>query len=244
MATILTPASALLGARASRWRRRGFYIALPIAMLVAVFVGFAPTYYLKGIFGTPGLSSLYHVHGLLFTAWLLLLIAQTTLIAMGRTSLHRELGAAGGVLAGLMTIAAILVTVDLGRRGVAPPGVSPLAFLIVPFTTIIVFPALIGAALVWRKKAGRHKRLMLIGTLELLPAGFGRWPLIASLGPLAYFGLTDLFLVAMLMNDRATRGHFHPATVWGGSFLVASQIGRLALGGTTVWQSFARWLIG
>jgi uncharacterized membrane protein YozB (DUF420 family) len=40
--------------------------------------------------------------------------------------------------------------------------VSPLAFLIVPFSTIVVFPILIGAALKWRRRTETHKRLMLI----------------------------------------------------------------------------------
>ena len=57
----------------------------------------------------------------------------------------------------------------------------------------MVFPALIGAALKWRATPQTHKRLMLIGTLELVPAGFGRWPMVAPLGPLAYFGLTTSF---------------------------------------------------
>jgi hypothetical protein len=228
----------------TRWRRdRAFYTALPIAMAFAIAVGFAPTYYLKAAFGTPALRPLYHLHGLFFSCWMLLLIAQPTLIAMRRTDVHRRLGAAGAVLALAMTVMAFAVTVDLGRRGVGPPGVSPLAFLIVPFSTIVVFPVLIGAALRWRQTPETHKRLMLIGTLELVPAGFGRWSMVAPLGPFAYFGLTDVFLIAMLAYDRTTRGRFHPATVWGGLFLVTSQILRIVAGETAAWQAFARWLI-
>src|SRR5258705_5160458 len=111
---------------AVRWRRHLFYTALPIAMALAVFVGFAPTYYLKTSFGTPALAPLYHVHGFLFTCWMLLLIAQPALVAARRTDLHRRLGAVGGVLAAAMMVMAVLVTIDLGRRGVGPPRVPPL----------------------------------------------------------------------------------------------------------------------
>ena len=76
------------------------------------------------------------------------------------------------------------------------PGVPPLVFLIVPFSTLIVFPSLIGAALWWRRTPDVHKRLMLIGTLELTPAGIARWAVFAPYGPLAYFGLSDLFVLA------------------------------------------------
>lgn len=230
---------------ALRWRRdRLFYTAVPVLLAAVVFVGFAPTYYLKPAFGTPALAPLYHVHGLLFTCWMLLLVAQTTLVAVRRTDIHRKLGVTGGWLAAAMAVMALLVTRDLGQRGSAPPGVDPLSFLVVPFATILVFPLLVGAALVLRRKPELHKRLMLIATLELVPAGVARWAMFAPYGPLAYFGLTDLVVVAMLGYDRATTGRFNKATVWGGLFLVGSQVGRIAISNTSAWLSFARWLVG
>lgn len=227
-----------------RWRQRVFFMGMPIAMTVAVFVGFAPTYYLKAAYGTPALTPLYHLHGLLFSLWMALLVAQPALVAARRIDLHRRLGAIGGVLAGVMALTALAVAIDLGRRGAAPPGVPPLSFLAVPLATVIVFPALIGAALAWRRQPEMHKRLMLIATLELVPAGIARWPGLAAGGPLAYFGLTDLFLIAMLLFDVATRGRPHPATTWGGLFLIASQVLRIVISGTGPWLAFAGWLVG
>ena len=226
-------------------RRRflNFYTGLPIAMALAVFVGFAPTYYMKTAFGTPALAPLYHVHGFLFTCWMLLLIIQPALVATGRTALHRRVGVAGGLLAAGMVVAALAVSIDLGRRGASPPGVPPLVFLVVPLTTVVVFPVLVGAALLWRNRPQIHKRLMLIGSMELITAGFGRWPVVGPLGPMAYFAATDIFVLALLVHDRATTGRFHRATLWGGLFLIASQPLRLMIGGTDTWQAFARWLI-
>src|SRR4029434_5417909 len=88
---------ALPTSRATRWRRdRVFYTALHIAMAVAIVVGCAPTYYLKSSFGTPALRPLYHLHGFLFTCWMLLLIVQPALVAMRRTDLHRRRAVGGG----------------------------------------------------------------------------------------------------------------------------------------------------
>jgi hypothetical protein len=246
MATIASPALGIPSTpRAAAWRRnRVFFTALPIAMMTAVFVGFAPTYYLKSAYGTPALSALYHVHGLLFTAWMLLLIAQAALVAARRTPLHRRIGTGGGVLAAAMVPAALAVTIDLGRRGATVPGLSPVEFMIVPFATVIVFPALVGAALWLRRQPEAHKRLMLIATMELTPAGFGRWPVLVPYGPLGFFGVNDVFILAIAAYDWATRGRVHPATIWGGLFLVGSQVLRIVLGGTPAWQNFGRWLIG
>lgn len=214
-------------------------------MTAVVFAGFAPTYYLRPLFEAQSLPWLYQVHGLLFTAWMLLLIVQPVLVAARRTDIHRRIGPVGGALALLMVIAALAVTIDLGRRAPAPPpGAPPLmVFLSVPFATLVVFPVLVGAALYWRRNADAHKRLMLIATLELLPAGVARWPALAPLGPLAYFGGTDLFLVAIIGFDLLTKHRIHAATIWGGAFLLLSQIGRIAIGGTDAWQTFAAWLI-
>jgi hypothetical protein len=236
--------AAAASARTRVHRDRVFFTALPIAMAVVVFVGFSRSYYLKTVFGTPGLSPLYHLHGLLFTSWMLLMMIQPALVAARRTPLHRRIGVGGGVLAAAMSATALAVTLDLGHRGSGPPGISPLSFLIVPFSTVVVFPVLIGGALLWRRMPDVHKRLMLIGSLELVPAGFGRWPMVADLGPLAYFGLTDLFVIAILIHDLVTRGRFDRATVLGGLFLLASQVLRISISGSSAWLSFAGWLVG
>ena len=210
-------------------------------MALAVVYGFSRSYYFKLAFGAPVLSTLYHLHGALFTSWLLLLMVQTSLVAAGRTPVHRRLGVAGGVLAAAMTLVAILMSQALGRR--APTDPMALGFLTVPLATAVVFPAFVGAALWWRRFPELHKRLMLIGTVELLPAGFGRWPILANAGPLGFLGLPDLFIVGMAIYDRATTGRVHPATLWGGLILVASQVLRVVVGGTSTWQSFARWFV-
>ena len=209
-------------------------------MVAAVFVGFSRSYYLKGWYGSPALPTLYHVHGVLFTSWMALLVAQTTLVASRRTPLHRRIGVAGGVLAALMTVAALAMTVDLARRAVAGSSPEGLGFVIVPFMTLIVFPVLVGAALYYRRQPEIHKRLMLVATLELVTAGVARIPGAGSM-PL-FFVLTDIGLVAMLAYDLLTRGRPHAATVWSGLLLIASQVVRTTLGGTAAWIAFARML--
>ena len=229
---------------AAKWRRDHlFFTVLPIVMVATVFVGFSQTYYLKSVFGTPALTWLYHVHGAAFTMWLLLLIVQPALVLTGRTPLHRQVGWIAAVLVPAMAVLAWLVSVDLGRRGGGPPGVPSLQFMIVPMVTVVLFPAFVAAAIYWRRSPDIHKRLMLIATLELVPAGVARIPGVLPAGPLAFFGGADLFLLAIAAYDVVMRRRLHPATVIGGVILIASQFGRLALSSTAAWESFARWAI-
>jgi hypothetical protein len=221
-------------------RERLFFSGMAIAFAVVVFVGFAPTYYLRTLYDQPALPSLVHLHGALFSAWILLLVVQTRLVAMKRTDLHRTLGVAGGALAVLMLIVAYFVAISAARRTAQIPG--QLQFLIVPVGALIVFPVLVGAAFLLRRRADFHKRLILLATIELINAAVDRLPGVFAAGLAPFYPGTDLFLLALVVYDGVTLRHLHPATLWGGLFLVAMQALRVSLMDTSVWLAVATWL--
>jgi hypothetical protein len=68
-----------------------FFSAMALVMLATVFVGFAHTYYLAGVFHAPLPSLIIHLHGTVFSCWILLLVAQTSLVSAGRVDIHRRL---------------------------------------------------------------------------------------------------------------------------------------------------------
>ena len=235
-----TPAVAV---RSRRTRR--FYVAMAFAFALTVFAGFSRSYFLKLHYGTPALSVLLHIHGVVFSAWILLFAAQTTLVAARRTDLHRRLGVAGAVLAGALLVLGTTTAILRVRGGSAPiPGVSGLAFLAIPMFDMVVFAILAGSGLALRRRLETHKRLMTLATIGLLSAPLARIPWVFRAGPPGFFGLTDLFIVAMLVYDLATRRRVHPATAWGGLVLVASQPLRLMISGTAAWTAFAAWATG
>jgi hypothetical protein len=122
----------------TRPRTRRFFVGMAIAIAVTVFAGFSRSYFLKAYYGTPELSLLLHVHGLVFTSWVLLFLAQTTLVAADRTDLHRRLGVGGAVLAALVLIVGTTTAILRVKGGSAPiPGVPPLAFLAVPLFDMV-----------------------------------------------------------------------------------------------------------
>jgi hypothetical protein len=236
--------TANLSVAGTRQGARRFYVGMAIAVLITVFLGFSHTYFLKAYYGTPELGLLVHIHGLVFTSWVLLFLAQTSLVATGHTDRHRTLGVAGAVLAALLLIvgtATAILRVKSGRPSPIP-GVPPLSFLAVPLFDMVAFALLIGAGLVLRNRPETHKRLMTLATIALTSAPIARLSFVRPGGPPAFFGLTDLFIVAMLVYDFATRGKAHPATIWGGLVIVASQPLRLMISGTPAWLAFAGWL--
>ena len=236
--------TANLSVAGTRQGTRRFYVGVAVAVLITVFLGFSRSYFLKAYFGTPELSLYVHIHGLVFTSWVLLLLAQTTLVATGRTDLHRKLGVGGAVLAALLLIVGTTTAVLRVKGGGSSPipGVPPLSFLAVPLFDMVVFAILISAGLVLRNRPDTHKRLMTLATIALMSAPIARIPGVLRAGPPGFFGLTDLFIVAMLVYDLATRRKVHPATIWGGLVIVASQPLRLMISGTPAWLAFAGWL--
>jgi hypothetical protein len=228
-------------------RERVFFGGMTVALFVAVLVGFGPSYYFRTVAGSPvALSPALHIHGAVFTVWMVLLVVQSTLIAAGRSQLHRQLGAAGAVLAALMMALGAYVAITRFQTGLmeAPPGIPVGALLAIALATVVVFPVLFGAALLLRRRTDFHKRLVLIATLELVTAAVARWPGVLPYGPIAFFALTDLFLVAIAVYDFRTRGRLHPATLWGGLFLIVSQPLRLAIGVSAPWNALAASLTG
>ena len=239
-----SPAPARAAAR-DRNRDHRFFTGMAIAIAVTVFVGFAPSYYLSGVFGGRPLPALVHVHGAVSTAWVLLFLAQTSLVNAGRTDLHRRLGVAGAVLAVLLLVVGYLTAIEGARLGHTPPGgPPPLAFLAVPIGTLTVFAILVGTGLSQRRRSETHKRLMLLATISILTPALARLRYLGVDGPPVAIGGTCLFVLACLAYDRAAHGRVHPAFLWGGLFVMIALPARFALGGTDAWLAVARWLTG
>lgn len=252
MTVLAEPASAS-GAtvRAVGARDRLFYGTMAIALAITTFAGFAPTYYWRLVSGgtTTTLSGgpftpAFHVHGALFTAWVLLFIVQTALISNRRVAVHRRLGIAGAVLAAAMVVAGVIVAVSSAARGSAPTGMTPLAFLVIPLFDLLLFAGFVSAALVARRNKEAHKRLMLLAYVSIITAAIARLPGVLPLGPPVFFGLSLLFVVAGAIYDFVSRGRVHKVYLWGGAILVVSVPLRLALANTDAWQSFAKLLTG
>lgn len=137
------------------------------------------------------------------------------------------------------------VTAIVRAKGPSPiPGVNPLSFLTIPLGDMLVFGILVGTAFYFRNKPDTHKRLMLLATITLLPAAVARLPFqfVETGGPFVFFGLTDLFIVPLLVYDFATRGRPHRATVLGSLLLIISHPLRMVIGTTQAWIAFATWL--
>ena len=224
---------------------RAIYTAAALAAVLIVFAGFARTYYLKGIYGTPALTGLVHLHGLVMTLWFTLFVVQVRFVAAGRIDLHRRLGMFGGFLAVVLVGVGTVTAITAARLGHSP-GPPPLIFLTIPLGDMVVFSVLMSLAMAYRGRPALHKRLILLASVAMLTAAIARIPLdlIHNGGLPVFFGVTDLCLLACLITDTVKNRRLHPAFGWGFLFIFASQAFRFWLSGTPQWLRFAAWLTG
>ncbi|HEY2465857.1 MAG TPA: hypothetical protein VGI32_17485 [Steroidobacteraceae bacterium] len=223
---------------------RYFFVSMAALVLLTVFAGFAPSFYLRSAFHPDHqLSVLLHIHGLVFSAWIILFLAQTILIAKGSRRLHQVLGWLTVGVAAAMVLLVAAATVEQMRRGLPLDEIAAdLSFNL--FGTIMFGVPLI-AAIYRRKRPDWHKRLMLCATLSLLGAPVLRLILLTTnfeFPTAVIWGIvaTDMFFLPCFAYDLLTRGRIHRAYAYGLGLIVVSEIVMLNLLSWPPWLNFSR----
>lgn len=230
--------------------RRGFYLGLALLMTVFAVGGFWRTYWGPLFGGTLELHWLLHLHGVVFTLWLILLITQTGLVFRGRTHMHQTLGKYVGVFWGLAVITVGLsalfghISPAIGQEFESLQGF--IANLPAGGGDIFGFVVLFGAGIAYRKRPAVHKRLMVMATAVLLPAAAGRIAReVPSLGVFLVFAAPLVFVALAMCHDWWVERRVHPTYLIGGAFVLLLEARFFFLGSET-WQNIsgqiAQWL--
>jgi hypothetical protein len=199
---------------------RKFYSRMALFLVFLVLLGFAPSFYLRGIVPSyprpnPTLPPAVILHGTVFTIWMALIIAQTQLIAARKHDVHMRLGKLGMLFAILMVPVMYLTAVWQVARATQPPFTDPLTWTIVPLAVIVPFAFLVSEGWANRRDVQTHKRFMLSAAiLVVMGPSIGRLPI----APPTLVGFTVqltiglLLFVPLFLWDRKSLGRLHPAT--------------------------------
>ncbi|TPG46535.1 hypothetical protein EAH76_23245 [Sphingomonas glacialis] len=199
---------------------------MSLAMAAVFISGFGNTVP-NDFIGTPALPLLLHVHGAVFTLWVMLFVAQPAFIARGSITLHRKIGWLGVALAAAMLIMGVAATLFTVHYGYIPSFLPPAIFLVMNLVGIAVFAGLIAAGIALRKRSEWHKRLMLGATVSILGPGLGRllpMPSFGAAAPVVLFGVGMLFALAGPVVDLIVRRRVHPAYYWVVGTIAVSQL--------------------
>jgi hypothetical protein len=229
--------------RSTGWPEFDRFVFMSVGLLAmtVMVVGFGRSFFYAPFMPTRDLRPILQWHAAVFTAWVLLFVAQTTLIWTHRPQVHRRLGVFGAVLAASMVVVGSATVIDSARRQTLNAGAIN---LFGSLALLALFAVLVVAALRHRKEPALHKRLMAVATLALASAGLGRiLPQFhlsvygeTLVSALYYFGWMGADLV---VRRRVWRGAVVGALV--GVLIAPVGIPLVAL--SEWWRDFAGWLL-
>ena len=234
----------------TRTRGHGLFLTMGVVSIVIVVAAFVPSIVQpRGRLGP--LTPLLVAHGLAFFAWLLLFVVQATLVATGRTGLHRRLGLAAAALALPLLPLGYATAIAMGRRGFDLSGdlhiqSDPLLQLVFPLGDLVTFAVCIAAGYWFRRRSDYHKRFMLLGTIgAMLPAPVAHLlgHNLPTRGGLIVPMLAALF-AAPALYDRVALGRFHRVSLIGGVALILwGNVRAAVIGPSAAWHEFAAALV-
>jgi hypothetical protein len=203
-------------------RQRGerlFFSSYTIAVALIIVAGFLPTFYLRGMIEPRAplvpLRTDIIVHGLIATAFIMVMPLQAWLIAWGKRSWHIALGKWGFGL-GVLFVASLYMVTAFSHHNTPPDLGVPAEQFSAPSVIAVGCVALL-LWLAWRKRfdAQAHKRLI-IG-LACIAAGPGIARLPGIPPPPAAFVVVGFIMIVLALPllawDLVTRGKPHWATL-------------------------------
>jgi hypothetical protein len=223
---------------------RYFFVAMAVLMILIVFAGFAPSFFLRSAFHPDHeLSILLHIHGLVFSAWIILFLVQTTLIAKGSRTVHQRLGWFTVGVAVVMLLLVGAATVEQMRRGL--PLEEAATDITLNLAGAIMFGVPVTCAIYYRKRPDWHKRFMLCATLALLGAPILRLVFLTtkfdfSGAVILSIMLLDLLFLPCFIYDLLTRGKIHRAYAYVLALFIVCQIAMMNLPSWGPWLHFSR----
>lgn len=220
---------------------RVFYSGMAILLCVCVFIGFAPTYFEAGLLRAPLPSPILHIHGAVFTLWMLLFAVQAGLVSARRVKWHRSLGTVAFLLPPVMIVLGIMAAIDALHRGVKIGPLDPAVSAAIPLIGIVGFTIVIYAAWRARRRPDSHKRLVLIATMGLVSAALGRFPWSRIGFPPAAGAVTGLgiLLVILIVYELIFTRRIHGSTLWAAPVIFLSVALSVPIGMTSAWHTFA-----
>ena len=242
--TITAAGMAISPATSNARRHSAFFPSMSLLLIAFVFLGFAPTYYLRPAAAGP-IPGYLHVHGAAMSTWFLLLLVQTALIATQRRALHRRLGIAGACVAVVIVVLNPLVVARRVPHMLAASGSTELTALIVVGDLLVVgiFLVLVGLAIRWRRYPETHSRMLLLASLAVSGPALGRFSLSLTGSPLP--GLIALMVLPLLVvvHDRVMMKRVHPVSAWGAAAIIGSFVISIAIANTAAGGAIVRWFL-
>jgi hypothetical protein len=245
---------------------RWIFVFMAAWFIAIVLAGFIPDSLMKMAAveagERPPFPLVLHLHAVLMGTFMLLLLAQSWLMATGKSAQHMRLGMAAMVVAPALVIVGFVLAPTMyhmlwdGAQAAPPGKQEEMQFalgiweniLLLQIRIGILFSFFIAVALMARgQNAGMHKRMMFLGTAMALPAGIDRIPWLVHTMPASPLSV-DLYTLAaispMLIWDLVRNRGVHRAYWVCLAAYLPFAVAVHALWDTAWWHAMARQIMG
>ena len=202
-----------------------FFFVMACVMAATIVAGFS--FNLASGRSSFAVPLVFHVHALVFFAWVVLYVTQNALVFTGSVALHRRLGMVSAIWVPLMIVMGGVMTVESMQLHGGPPFFDQNEFMMSNPLQLLAFGALTLSAVVLRNRSDWHRRLMFVGMAVLTTPGIGRLLPMPFLIPYAWWialSTSAIFVVAAMIADKRRSGRVHPAWFVGIAAVVGTQV--------------------
>jgi len=244
---------------------RWIFVAMAVWFIGIVLAGFIPDSMMKLSLIRAGARAPFpivlHAHAVVMGSFLLLLLAQTVMVATGRCALHKQVGVAAFVLVPALVLVGFILAPTMyyqawGGAHFGPPDVREALAPVVPLLENILllqinagllFALLMTIALKARATdAGLHKRMVFLAAAVPLGAAIDRMSWLPSSMPASPWAtyayvlgaLLPLFIWDVVRHQRVHQAYW----LFLGIFLPAAAL-VVAAWDKTWWHEAAHWIM-
>ena len=228
-----------------RFLSRYFYFAMSIVMGGLTVWAFSNTVDVRLLHANPPRPGLLWFHSAIFSAWIVLFIAQSALVRVRKVSVHRTLGWFGAALAATMVVSGFVVSVVMLRFEMTllhRPSVA--SFLSILWADMIIFGACMALAIYFRKKPEYHRRLVFMASCQLMQAAFVRFHYIGFHD--LFYPALDLLIVIGILRDLVVDGRVNRIYLYVFPAIIVLQAwaSYLERANPTRWQAATHAILG
>lgn len=242
------------------------YVFTALLFVITAIAGFVPTSFgliSRVVSGQQAFPPfIIHFHAASFSLWLLLFLAQATLMYIKKPALHKRLGLISFVLAPCVLVSMFGIEIYYVNHVLAPADRSPEQImeykrnisdiLLIHGVSYLFFPTFyIWAILVHQKDSESHKRLMILATLVLMIPALGRLIGFSQVLPDLGLSVIDarhfymlLLIVPAVVHDIVKDGMPHRSYLIGLTLIGIWVVAAHYLWGSAWWVETAPKLFG
>ena len=209
-----------------------FFYQFSMVLLITVVIAFGMNILLKNYHLNSSMS-LIIVHGISMLGWYSLLFWQSRSIRINNFNLHKQLGLMSIALAVAIVISGIIIAISNYR------GEKEALTLFGNFSGMFIFGILYTFALLNRKKADVHKRLMIVASVAMLSPALVRILRIFDINDFVTLPFWLIYIVALPVYDYRKLKKIHTASLSATLFLIIILFGGSAYAMSESWVNLA-----